>query len=248
MRTTSTPKRVGRPLEGLQKEIKANIVAFTELKEDECKMIPLYIIFQVEALLGIKSDMDLDTLKQLASESGNQNVLAGIDTVKLELHVIFQQWDKAANLLAECGDLRAVLAGLITMPRYTFLEALVSIHASRDKSTAWLNRRKWRKRALKSMKLIRGWVKRGNVNFVHCLHLLEAQVAAAGGKNDKAETSYKAAITAATTNGFIYDRALSHELASVYFDQKGDNYWRDYHLERCQNCYSDWGAKAKILG
>ena len=104
----------GRPLGGLQKEIKANIDAFTELKEDECKMIPLYVIFQVESLLGIKSDMDLDTVKQLASESGNQNVLAGIDTVKLELHVIFQRWNEAINLLDGCGDHRAVLAGLIT--------------------------------------------------------------------------------------------------------------------------------------
>ena len=40
-------------------------------------------------------------------------------------------------------------------------------------------------------------------------------------------------------------RALSHELASSHFDKKGDEYWRDYHLERCQNCYSDWGATAK---
>ena len=206
-------------------------------------MIPLYVIFQVESLLGIKSEMDLDTVKQLATESGNQNVLAGIDTVKLELYVIFQRWNEAINLLDGCGDHRAVLAGLITSPRYTFLEALVSIRASQDKTIPWLKRRKWKKRAIKSIKLIRGWVKKGNVNFVHCLHLL---VAVVNGKNEKAEASYKAAITAATTNGFIYDRALSHELASVYFDEKGDDYWRDYHFERCQNCYKDWGATAKI--
>jgi len=236
----------GRPLGGLQKEIKANIDAFSELKEDECKMIPLYILFQVESLLGIKSEMDLDTVKQLALESGNQNVLAGIDTVKLELHVIFRRWNEAINLLDGCGDHRAVLAGLILTPRYTFLEALISIRASQDKTIPWLKRRKWKKRAAKSIKLIRGWVKNGNINFVHCLHLVEAELAVVNGKNDKAETSYKAAITAATTNGFIYDRALSHELASSHFDKKGDDYWRDYHLERCQNCYKDWGATAKI--
>ena len=236
----------GRPLEGLQKEIQANIDAFTELKEDECKLIPLYIIFQVESLLGVKSDMDLETIQHLALESGNQNISAGVSTVKLELHVIFQRWDEAASLLTECGDLRANLAGLFTMPRYTFLEALVSIRTAQDKSIPWLNRRKWKKRAAKSIKLIRGWVKKGNVNFVHCLHLLEAELAVADGKKEKAEASYKSAITTATTNGFIYDRALSHELTSAYFSKKGDEYWRNYHIGKCQNCYSDWGATAKV--
>ena len=75
-----------------------------------------YIIFQVEALMGIKSEIDLETLKQLASESGNQHVQAAMDTVKLELHVIFQRWNEAINLLDECGDHRAVLAGTITSP------------------------------------------------------------------------------------------------------------------------------------
>ena len=91
----------GRPLEGLQKEIQANIDAFTELKEDECKLIPMTIIHQVEKLLGVKSDMDFETIQQLAVESGNQNIQAGVTTAKLELRVIFQQWEEAEKLLEE---------------------------------------------------------------------------------------------------------------------------------------------------
>ena len=144
--------------------------------------------------------MDFETIQQLAVESGNQNIQAGVTTAKLELRVIFQQWEEAEKLLTEAGDLRAILAGLITMPRYTFLEALVSIRVAQDKAIPWIKKRKWKKRAVKSMKLIRGWVKNGNVNFVHSLHLLEAELAAMNGKKEKAESSYKAAITTATTN------------------------------------------------
>ena len=88
--------------------------------------------------------------------------------------------------------------------------------------------------------------KKGNVNLVHCLHLLEAEMAALENKCSKAEDSYKAAITVASTNGFIQDCALSHELTSAYFGRKGDHYWKDYHMEQCIERYSEWGAAAKV--
>ena len=78
------------------------------------------------------------------------------------------------------------------------------------------------------------------------LLLLEAELAALDNKPQKAESSYKAAITVASRSGFLQDRALSHELASVYFAGEGDDYWKDYHMQQCLACYSDWGAVAKV--
>ena len=96
------------------------------------------------------------------------------------------------------------------------------------------------------MKMIRGWVRKGSVNLVHNLHLLEAEYASLKRKHKKAEESYKAAITVAKTNGFRQDVALSHELASMYYDRQGEMYWVDYHSERCLECYKEWGATAKV--
>ena len=96
------------------------------------------------------------------------------------------------------------------------------------------------------MKCIRGWIKKGNVNLVHYLHLLEAEYAALQGKCDKAESNYKSAVDVSSRDGFIQDCALSHELASAYFSSKGDMYWKNYHMEQCKECYSEWGAIAKV--
>ena len=208
------------------------------------------LLLQLKKLAGANidevTDMSWEDIKKVADDSGNKLHQGQIFTGRLELTVFFQEWEDAASLLLEAGDLRPALRGMVTMPRYTFCEGLISIHAAQVTTTPWIQKRKWKKRALKSAKLIRGMVKRGNVNLVHCLHLLEAELAVLDGKNEKAEANYKSAIDAATTNGFVQDRALSHELASAYFAKKGDEYWRDYHMEQCQNSYLDWGAYSKV--
>lgn len=97
------------------------------------------------------------------------------------------------------------------------------------------------------MKLIQKWVRRGNVNLVHSLHLLEAELAVLDGNaSRKAEESYKSAIAIASKNGFLQDQALSHELASLYFEGRGDDSRRDHHMEHAIQCYLAWGAMAKV--
>ena len=200
----------------------------------------------VKKLMGVTSDLDMKDIIEDATESGDQLYRAQSFTNLLELKVFFQQWNDATNLLAEAGDLRQVFPGVFTWSRFTFLEGLISIQSAQAAAIPWLNKRKWKKKAVKSMKIIRGQVKKGNVNLVHYLHLLEAEIAALENKSGKAEDSYKAAITVASTNGFIQDCALSHELTSAYFASKGDHYWKDYHMEKCIERYSEWGATAKV--
>ena len=239
----------GRPLKGLENEIKIDLEAITALNVQPSKLVCLLYLSAVKKLAGTdieESEMSLKAIEKLAIETGNQHLRALSFVTRLELDVFFQQWDDAANLLVTAGNLLPCMPGSFVGARFTFLEALISIKAAQSKKESWLKKRRWKKKALKAMKLIRGWVKKGNVNLVHSLHLLEAELAALDKKPQKAENSYKAAITVASTNGFLQDRALSHELASVYFAGKGDDYWKDYHMQQCLACYSEWGADAKV--
>lgn len=226
------------------------INAMTQLNQNTPKLTIIRLMLQVKKLAGANIDeeteMSWEDIQKIADESGNKLHRAQIYTGRLELNVFFQEWDDAANLLLEAGDLRTALRGIVTLPRYIFYEALISIHAAQVTTTPWIQKRKWKRRAVKAIKTMRGMVKKGNVNLVHSLHLLEAEIAGLDGKNEKAEGSYKAAIADALRNGFIQDRALSHELASAYFEGKGDEYLKDHHMERCLQCYSDWGATAKV--
>eukprot|EP00574_Skeletonema_japonicum_P009811 CAMPEP_0201714974 /NCGR_PEP_ID=MMETSP0593-20130828/1239_1 /ASSEMBLY_ACC=CAM_ASM_000672 /TAXON_ID=267983 /ORGANISM="Skeletonema japonicum, Strain CCMP2506" /LENGTH=110 /DNA_ID=CAMNT_0048204315 /DNA_START=3 /DNA_END=335 /DNA_ORIENTATION=+ len=103
-----------------------------------------------------------------------------------------------------------------------------------------------KKSAHKTIQIIRGWAKKGNVNVVHYLYILEAELAVLNGKNDKAKDKFKAAITTSSRNGFLHDRALAHELASLYFKAQGDDNWGNYQHERARACYEEWGCTEKV--
>ena len=129
--------------------------------------------------------------------------------------------------------------------RFTFFESLIYFKASQT-ATGWLQRRKFKRKARKSMALISIWLKKGNPNVVHSLHLLAAERHALEGNASKAEEGYKAAIAVSSKNGFLQDRALAHNLARAYYAAKGDDYWTNYHLECAEKSYSDWGARVKL--
>ena len=136
------------------------------------------------------------------------------------------------------------MTGMFYAVRYTFLEALTYLKASQSAS-GW-KKRQMKKAALKTMKIIQGWAKKGNVNVVHYLYILEAELAVLNGKSNKAKDKFKSAITTSSRNGFLQDRALAHELASSYYKAQGDDNWGDYQIERARACYEDWGCSEKV--
>ena len=188
-----------------------------------------------------ESELNFDGILKFSNEIDNPALRSYASTGQLELKVIFSEWDKAIGILEEAGDVRANLLALFAGARFTFLEALVSIKAAHISKT-WYKRWKWKRRARKSINIIRKWVKRGNVNVIHYLHLLEAELAVLNGNSNMAEDSYTLAITVAEKNGLIQDQALSHELASAAgIDNRGD-----YHMKRAIKYYSEWGATKKV--
>jgi hypothetical protein len=80
---------------------------------------------------------------------------------------------------------------------------LISIRTAKaSTTTAWTKKRKCKKRADKATKLICKWVKIGNGNMLHYLHLLLAEVASFEGKHEEAKANYSRAVSVSATNGF----------------------------------------------
>mmetsp|Transcript_35441 Transcript_35441/g.57807 ORF Transcript_35441/g.57807 Transcript_35441/m.57807 type:complete len:108 (+) Transcript_35441:876-1199(+) len=98
------------------------------------------------------------------------------------------------------------------------------------------------------MKLMCTWLKKGNVNVVHPMHLLNAECAALKGNKTDAKEMFKAAAAVAARNGFLQDKALAHELAGMYFEAQGDEYWAKFNMDRAHQSYLDWQASAKAEG
>lgn len=186
-----------------------------------------------------------EDLMRVASETSNSMLRGYILLLQLQLFVIFQEWDTALTLLAEAGDLRKDLFALFGSVAFTWVEGLTFLKAAQS-SSSWLRKNKLQRKAAKSMKMIRGWLQKGNVNVVHTMHLLAAEHAALKGNDTEAEKQFKLAVAVATKNGFVQDKGLAHELASAHYASKGDDYWADYHLDCAARSYSDWGATTKL--
>eukprot|EP00578_Thalassiosira_sp_NH16_P023676 CAMPEP_0181082736 /NCGR_PEP_ID=MMETSP1071-20121207/3781_1 /TAXON_ID=35127 /ORGANISM="Thalassiosira sp., Strain NH16" /LENGTH=743 /DNA_ID=CAMNT_0023164343 /DNA_START=105 /DNA_END=2336 /DNA_ORIENTATION=+ len=261
----------GLPLEG---NFAAEIVAPVVGLQNDAKTVESSTVVQTQQdldihviyLLGSKrlrgkevlpEEQNFDDILEVANKTGNQTLCGYIYAGHMELKVIFGEWEDATNIAIKAGDVRAALVATYTSIRFTFLRALIYIKAAQSQPTGTnellgrmicsADRYKWKRKALKEMKLIQKWVRRGNVNLVHSLHLLEAELAVLDGNaSRKAEESYKSAIAIASKNGFLQDQALSHELASLYFEGRGDDSRRDHHMEHAIQCYSAWGAMAKV--
>lgn len=236
----------GRQLDSLLVETKTSINAMEHMNQNTSMLFPWLILFKKLAGTFKENEMDFDGTMKIALESDNHLLRAYTIMCLMELNVSFQQWQDAAKLL-EDNNVHEVLLGFFASARFTFFEGLISIQITRRcDATKWLKKSAWKRRAYKSRKMISNWVKKGNVNLVHYLHLLDAELAALNGKYKKAQVSFTAAITVARRNDFVQDRALAHELASAFFERRGDAYWKDYHMERCLECYNEWGAVAKV--
>ena len=212
---------------------------FTEL------YLQIYFI-AIKKLQGLESEdgeRDFDDIIEEANINFDSRTLnRGVFAIQLELHVLLGEWDQAEQIVLADGD--AKVTGPFTGVRCTFLKCLVCLKAAQSSSgiTSW----KWKRRALKSYKLIRGWEKAKSGNITHALHLLNAELAVLELNYNRAQSDYKSAVAVAATNGFLQDQALANELASGYFERRGLDCSRDRHLEAAIKCYSEWGAAAKV--
>eukprot|EP00985_Skeletonema_marinoi_P010957 scaffold5155_cov132-Skeletonema_marinoi.AAC.7 len=236
----------GRTLDSIQQELEAAASVMTQLKQDENELKITILLSSVKKLRGLDAeacDEMLDSILASAAETRN-NLSAYVSVMKLEVFVFFQQWQEAVDLVQKAGNVRLFLSSTFVVVRYTFLEALAYLKAAQS-SSGW-KKRQMKKCAHKAMQLIRGWAKNGNVNVVHYLRILGAELAVLNGKKGKAKESFNAAISASSRNGFLQDRALAHELTSAYFKAQGDDYWRNYHIECSRACYQEWGCIGKV--
>jgi len=208
----------------------------------ECYFLALKKLRGVEIQ---EDERDFDGILAVANQIGNKSLLGNIYLIQLDLKVFFGEWEEAAEMLHSAGNVQDALFAKYSGVRWTILEALISMKATRF-SKKMSTSLKWRRRAYKAVKRVRGWAKKKNPNIEHSLHLLEAELASLKGKKKKAILHYRHAIDTAEKNCFLQDQALSNELASLYFASIGDTTRMSIHRENAIRCYSEWGATAKV--
>ena len=107
--------------------------------------------------------------------------------------------------------------------------------------------RKFEKAANATRKMLRKWLKRGNMNVQHYICLLDAEHAALKNRLDTASVFYKDSIKFAARGGFIHDAGMANERYADFLGQElQDKIEAKYHIEEAIRFYSEWGAKGKV--
>lgn len=237
------------PLAELQKEFEASVKALVQLNQRSHERNLQAYLLVVRRLRNLDSKAETEVgFEELmkADKEPSSSVFHTVKLMQLELCVLFREWEGALLCLTEAPDIRTNFLGLYASVRATFLEALVYLKASTSATSSWLKRQKWRRKATKSIKRLHGWMKKGNPNVRHYMHILMAERALTDGNWKAAENHFSSAITFSEDCGFLHDKALSHDLASACYGAQEKELLANFHFQCSQRTYMEWGAPAKL--
>lgn len=186
--------------------------------------------------------MDVEEMDAAASKSAM--VSCSLALSRLELAVIFDDFDLAGEILSEAPDVLKLRPGHFSGCRFTFYEYLTSVKLARrgSKKSAC-----WSKRANAAMKQIEMWVKEGNVNCNHLLPLVAAEYALMKGKKKLARKNFNRVVNEAESGSYyLQDKAISMNCAANFYHMEGDIDKAFSCYEKCRNLWSEYGAAAKV--
>lgn len=97
----------------------------------------------------------------------------------------------------------------------------------------------------KNQKKLKKWAEVCPQNNLHRWYLVEAEIARARSKIDKAITFYDKAVMSASENDYINEEAIANELAAKFFITQGMTKIARHYINDAYYCYERWGAYAK---
>ena len=160
------------------------------------------------------------------------------NVLELQSHLLLGEHEKALKCADSMPDVTKACMGQPYVPRALFYRALTYFSMAGDV-------RKHHREANRAlMELKTKFVDRGNVNCVHMLTLLDAEVARVKKDDTTARQKYAEAILLATRSRHIHDVGISNEYAGRFYLQIQDMTRASYHIEQAIKSYTDWGADA----
>ena len=157
----------------------------------------------------------------------------------------FGEYEKGAEIALEVGDsfYRAVQGGAVfgfePFPRALCLYA----HARTTRQKKFL------KAARDVRQNLNSWVRKGGINLLHQLLILDAEEAAYRGNVELAKSNYLKAITTVSRGGFLQDAGLANARYASYLlaiDPNNNASDATYHYNESKRYYSEWGSNRRV--
>ena len=163
---------------------------------------------------------------------------------KAWLHYLFNQLQPAVNFFRDSESYLLYGTGTYLTPLFYFYDTLANV-AVWDQCTP-KEQLQIRERINRNLEQFEVWVRFAPMNHQHKKDLMAAEKARLEGQYWEAVTLYEKAIQGARNNEFLSEEALANELFGQFWLARGNDETAYLYLQRAQNMYSLWGARAKV--
>ena len=160
------------------------------------------------------------------------------------LQYLFGQPAGALDSITLAGQYVQAAAGLFDATLVYFYDSLIQLAvatgAAPEAQTPHLEK------VTANLPQLHRWAQVAPMNFLHKLHLVEAEWARIAGRGAEAREHYDTAIALAQQHGYLNDEALAYELAGQFYLGRGQSRLADHYLRDARAAYTRWGAHAKV--
>lgn len=185
----------------------------------------------------------IDDATEHALETRNATSLVCIRLQKMMLCYLFGDYEGAARVAKDIESVTFAAPGL----EYMFCKFFIGMtHLAAAKSYKGWQRRKCVNKAIGIIKKFKIWAENSPHNCLCLRFLLEAELASLRGKTKKAYEKFTASTAMAVDAGFRMVEAMNHELCGRHLYAVGNESLAGASFRKAINCYSDWGATAKV--
>jgi len=209
------------------------------------------VVQPIRHLLGLThtlatfDDDDFNESSYLETYQDDGFALAWFYAVKIRHAYLLGHKSTYKELIKKFNQVEHNVASHAKTPSTAFYIALMQLSLVAGAEDEAARSPYWEKLEHQEAKL-KAWAKSCSENIEHKCLLIEAERARLQQRWIVASEYYDQAISTATANGYGYEAALAHELASqLYFDWGKPRLAQEY-LFQSYAAYSEWGAIAKL--
>ncbi len=242
----------GQEISGLERDIaRLNDVVEKIKQKSQFQIINLYL--QLFQNLAGKTDVpysltgkkyDEEKMLPVHVRANDQTAIAIIYINKLILCYLFNEY-----LLAL--EYSKLSESHIISRRATYQFSLVYFYDSLTRlalydSSSWYEKKKTLVRIARNQKKIKKWMLHNPANQSNKYYLIEAERMRVLGRHQKAIEYYHKSIVCARENRFIHEEGIAHECAARFLMNDNNEIFARMHIQAAHDCYSKWGAVAKV--
>ncbi len=183
------------------------------------------------------------TMLPVHQQANDRSTCCMVYIQKAYLNYLFQNYAQALEALEIAAHYLDAVASKTDIPLFYFYEALTYLAIY-----PWLefvDQQACLEKVAATQAKFAQWATFAPVNYLHKLHLIEAEKYRVLNQTLEAIEAYDQAIATAEKNHCIQDKALSHELAARFYLNWGKPKLAQVYLADAYYSYARWGATAK---